>query len=217
MTNVCSSALILLTLNAESTFPKLIESLDNQTINLSRYILLDSESNDSTQAQAIKAGFNIYTISRTEFGHGSTRQLGVMFADVDIVILMTQDAILASHDSFKNILEPFKDDKIGAVCGRQLPHHNSTPISRHLRLFNYPDVSSVKSNDDIPRLGIKAAFLSDSFAAYRRSALIEVGGFPSDVILGEDTFVAAKMLLAGWKVAYAADATCYHSHNYNMI
>jgi rhamnosyltransferase len=32
--------------------------------------------------------------------------------------------------------------------------------------------------------------------------------------LSEDTLVATKMLLSGWKVAYCAEATCYHSHNY---
>ena len=47
--------------------------------------------------------------------------------------------------------------------------------------------------------------------------LREVGGFPSNIIFGEDMYVAAKMLLAGWKVAYAGNAECYHSHNYTLI
>ena len=45
---------------------------------------------------------------------------------------------------------------------------------------------------------------------------MDVGGFPSNIIFGEDTYVAARMLLAGWKVAYAAEASCYHSHNYSI-
>ncbi|MBQ7453447.1 MAG: rhamnosyltransferase, partial [Selenomonadaceae bacterium] len=51
-------------------------------------------------------------------------------------------------------------------------------------------------------------------AAYRVSALQEVGGFPSHVPLCEDMFVAAKMLLRGWKIFYAAEAQVFHSHNY---
>lgn len=46
---------------------------------------------------------------------------------------------------------------------------------------------------------------------------MDVGGFPSNIIFGEDTYVAARMLLAGWKVAYTADATCYHSHDYTIM
>ena len=41
-----------------------------------------------------------------------------------------------------------------------------------------------------------------------------VGGFPKDVIFGEDTITAAKLLLSGWKIAYAAEAQVYHSHDY---
>jgi rhamnosyltransferase len=32
--------------------------------------------------------------------------------------------------------------------------------------------------------------------------------------MSEDSMVATKILLKGWKIAYCAEATCYHSHNY---
>jgi rhamnosyltransferase len=59
--------------------------------------------------------------------------------------------------------------------------------------------------------------MSNSFAAYRASALQAVGGFPVHVIFAEDMFVAARMLLSGWKVAYAGSAQCRHSHNYSFL
>lgn len=130
---------------------------------------------------------------------------------------MMQDVILASLYTIKNIVVPFADEKVCTVYGRQLPHADASLIAAHARLFNYPAVSSVKSKDDIPQIGIKAAFLSDSFAAYRRSALEAVGGFPTNVIFVEDTFIAAKMLQAGWMIAYSSDAACYHSHNYSIL
>jgi rhamnosyltransferase len=43
---------------------------------------------------------------------------------------------------------------------------------------------------------------------------MSVGGFPADVIFGEDTVTAARLLLAGYKVAYVAEACAYHSHSY---
>ena len=42
---------------------------------------------------------------------------------------------------------------------------------------------------------MKTAFNSNSFAAYRRKALKDVGGFPINTILSEDMYVTAKMLL----------------------
>jgi rhamnosyltransferase len=47
--------------------------------------------------------------------------------------------------------------------------------------------------------------------------LQEIGGFPSNLIMGEDMYAAAKMLLAGWKLAYAPNAAAYHSHPYTML
>ncbi len=45
---------------------------------------------------------------------------------------------------------------------------------------------------------------------------MQVGGFPKKLILGEDMVVAARMLQAGWLVAYQADAQVYHSHAYTI-
>jgi rhamnosyltransferase len=59
-----------------------------------------------------------------------------------------------------------------------------------------------------------AARFSNSFGAYRRSALMEVGGFPASIIFGEDQVVASRLLLKNWKIAYEAGAQVRHSHNY---
>jgi len=60
-------------------------------------------------------------------------------------------------------------------------------------------------------------FSSDSFAAYRASALTAVGSFPEDCYFAEDQVVAARLLLAGWKLAYVADAQVIHSHGYSLV
>lgn len=36
------------------------------------------------------------------------------------------------------------------------------------------------------------------------------------MILGEDVYVGAKLLLSDYKIAYRADAMAYHSHNYTF-
>jgi rhamnosyltransferase len=69
---------------------------------------------------------------------------------------------------------------------------------------------------DQQQLGLKTCFLSNSFAAYRLADLLAVGGFPVNVILGEDMSVTARLLMAGKRVAYVAEACVYHSHNYTL-
>ena len=212
-----SIGIIIPTYNAVSNITKCLYAIQASLV-CPAILIIDSSSTDNTCKAAMNMGAELVSIPKEKFNHGATRQLGInFFPNVDFLIYITQDAILASPDSIKNIISPFKDEKVGAVCGRQLSHSDSSPIAVHARLFNYPDLSAVKTKENIPLLGIKAAFLSNSFAAYRRTALLDVGGFPSDIIFGEDTYVAAKMLYAGWKVAYASDAVCYHSHNYSML
>ncbi len=212
------SFLCIPTLNAGVMAEKYLAGLSIQTSEIDELLVIDSSSTDDTADIFRDAGAFVHIIPRSSFNHGRTRQMALdLCPDADVIIYMTQDAILSSPDSIKNMLKGFKDQKVGAICGRQLPRKNASQIAAHARLFNYPAVSSVKSKEDIQRIGIKAAFLSNSFAAYRRTALMEVGGFPSEIIFGEDTYVAARMLLSGWKIAYAADASCYHSHNYSML
>jgi rhamnosyltransferase len=210
-------ALIIPTLNAGTNAQLFLDALLSQSLNGFDRLIIDSTSNDGTPSIFTSAGFRIQTISRNQFNHGATRQLAVnLCPDADIIIFMTQDAILADPLSLQRLVAALTDSCVGVVYGRQLPSHNASPIATHARLYNYPAQSRVVSYDDISRLGVKAAFISNSFAAYRREALQSVGGFPSDVIFGEDTCVAARMLQSGWKIAYCAEAPVRHSHNYTM-
>jgi rhamnosyltransferase len=178
-------------------------------------IIVDSSSSDGTADLARAAGFQVHSISRSEFSHGGTRQLAAeLLPKAELLVFLTQDAILADTDALKALLAPFCDPQVAAVFGRQLPRSEAGPIEAHARLFNYPAQSSMRTLESREALGFKAIFLSNSFGAYRRKALMAVGGFPINVIFGEDTITAAKFLLAGWKIAYVAEAKAYHSHSY---
>lgn len=209
-------ACIIPTYNGKAELVRLLDSLQTQTAQFDTFVV-DSSSKDGTQDLARARLGQITVIPSAEFNHGGTRQLLVnQNPGYDVYIFLTQDACLADSFAIAKLTQPFVDQKIGAVCGRQLPHLNANPLAQHARFFNYPDVQLVKSLADVPRLGIKTAFMSNSFAAYRGSALNAVGGFPKHVIFAEDMYVAGKMLLAGWKIAYAGNALCSHSHNYTL-
>ena len=44
-----------------------------------------------------------------------------------------------------------------------------------------------------------------------------VGGFPSDLILGEDACAVGRLILNGGRVAYVAEACVRHSHDYSVM
>ena len=209
--------LIIPTLNAGSQFRTLLEQLAAQTLP-ARKLIVDSESEDDTARLAKSFGVEVLTIPRRTFNHGATRQLALEHllksARLDVIIFMTQDVLLKG-ESLAALVKIFgADESVGLSYGRQLPHADATEEAKFLRAFNYPPESQLRSFDDRKLFGIKTAFASNSFAAYRVDALQSVGGFPSHVPLSEDMYVAAKMLLRGLKIYYAAEAEVYHSHNY---
>ena len=114
--------------------------------------------------------------------------------DMEFLIYMTQEAILANTTAFEELLMPFKEKVVAASYGKQLPKHDASFAAAAIRNFNYPNQSHTQKFEDRSRLGIKTTFLSNSFSAYRRAAVIEVGGFPKKSLVSEDMFVSAKLL-----------------------
>lgn len=206
------------TCNPGPAWKNFLQALQAQTLRPERCVVVDSESTDGAVQLALAAGLTVHSVARATFNHGATRQhaLDLFASQADVVVFLTQDAILASPEALQALVAALDDDEVAAVYGRQLPHANATPVAAHARLFNYPDADHIRRWADAPALGIKTCFLSNSFAAYRVSALHAAGGFSSDVILGEDMHLAARLLKAGQAIAYRSRATVYHSHNYSL-
>lgn len=210
-------SVIIPTLNAGLVIGPLLDSLREQSV-CCEVVVVDSSSPDDTVRVASSLGARTLTIDRRDFDHGRTRNLGGRAANGDILVYMTQDAFPADRSSIENLIRPIlTDEKTGAAFGRQLPYQEATAFAAHLRLFNYPESSSRRSLADKARLGLKAAFISNAFAAYRREALDQIGWFPEGVIMGEDMLAGARMLLNGFELAYEAGSAVYHSHNYGVF
>ncbi|MEB7598142.1 glycosyltransferase family 2 protein [Raoultella terrigena] len=180
--------------------------------------IIDSGSQDSTVDIAKKYDFDVNKIESTNFNHGGTRNLMVELHknQYDVVIFLTQDAI-PEPSFFENIISVFNDPFVACAYGRQLPHDDANAIASHARYFNYNEKSYIASFEDIPTMGIKTAFMSNSFSAYRINTFTELGGFPSNTILSEDMYYAAKSINGGFKVAYVSDSIVRHSHNYSVL
>lgn len=209
-------SVVIPTLNAGPYLSSLLPALAQQGLPPERYLVIDSQSTDDTLEAFRSFGADVVVIDRKTFNHGGTRQRAVeMRPEAEIVVMMTQDAI-PQDQALARLIESFDDPKIGMAYGRQLPRGVARGIERHARLLNYPPQSEKRQLDDRAHMGVKTVFCSDSFAAYRTSALAAVGGFPEDAFFAEDQLVAGRMLLAGWQLAYRGDAEVVHSHGYSI-
>ena len=180
-------------------------------------VIVDSSSSDRTQEYLDNRALSYTVISSNTFDHGGTRSMAKTLCQNDIVVFLTQDALPLSSEDIKRLIFIFEDEAVGAAYGRQIPYEDTSMFGKHLREFNYSKTSYIRELDDKEQFGIKTAFLSNSFSAYRRSAMDQIGWFKDGLILGEDTYAGAKLLQAGYKLAYVADAQVYHSHDYTVF
>lgn len=215
--NTFTVSTIIPTRNGANDLRELLALLNQQTFPLTDIHVVDSSSEDNSVQIAEEAGAQVEVIPQSSFDHGGTRTATAKRTRGDILLFFTQDALPATRDAVEKLLAPFYDDPELAVCyGRQLPNFNAEFSAKKLREFNYPAVSSVRSFEDRSELGLKTIFTSNTFAAYRRSMLAEIGYFEDNLIFGEDTQAVGKLLKNGYKVAYVSDAKVYHSHNYTF-
>lgn len=208
-------SVVIPTFNAMPGIKGLLSTLNDQTIRCET-IVVDSSSTDNTADIAASYDARVMRVRKEEFNHGGTRNLAVGQTNGDIVIFLTQDALPVGRDCVESLVKPLEDKEIAASYGRQTPRGNAMPTERFARHFNYPPVPSIKSWADTSRLGIKAFFFSNVWSAVRKKEFTELGRFPEDLIMFEDMLFAARLLKAGYKIAYVPGAEVVHSHDYSL-
>lgn len=195
---------------------ELVEKLLDQTVRLGRIIIINTDREFFDEKEYLIApAVEVVHITRHEFDHAGTRDMGLRMSDADYVLFMTMDAIPKDNYLVEKLLSGFRRaDNIAVSYARQLPKKDCNRIEQITREFNYPAQSRVQTSDDIKELGIKAYFCSNVCAMYDTSIYRSLGGFKAPAIFNEDMVYAAGALDAGYAVSYCADALVYHSHNY---
>jgi glycosyltransferase involved in cell wall biosynthesis len=189
-------------------------------------LIIDSSSTDGCIDHLPKDDrIRIHRISKSEFGHGRTRNLGVSLARGEFVAFITQDAIPANRMWLMNLIAPLQADrKIAGVFGCHIAHegHNaltSYDLDQHFNRWIFRshrkpielDESRKKPNSPISN---HERFYSDNNSCLRKEAWEQVP-IP-EVIYGEDQLWAIDILRHGFKKAYASTAIVRHSHEYNF-
>lgn len=209
-------SVIIPTLNAIRYIEKLIVELKNQSIQPHETIVVDSSSTDQTVDIAKSMGAIVLTVKQEEFDHGGTRNFAASHATGDVLLFLTQDAMPHNVFFIENLIKPLQDEQVAAAHGRQISLPGTQLLEKITKEFNYPPESFYKSKEDIQRYGIKTFFFTNVCSAVKTSVFYKVGKFPEPIIVSEDMMLSAKCILAGYKVAYVADAQVEHSHNYTL-
>lgn len=178
-------------------------------------VIIDSGSNDGTPEAAERAGFRVQQIAPAEFGHGSTRNLGVRLARGEVVCFLTHDVLPCSPDWPARFAAALEDPRVAGVYGRQVPRDAST-MEMFFVALNYPAESlrfDPRTDGHHPRPG--RVLYSNAFGAVRRETLLRLP-FPESIGYTEDLVWAHHALRAGYSIVYEPAAEALHAHHYAL-
>src|SRR5258708_37183855 len=99
--------IIVPTLNAALDWPRFSSALLT-CVAPDEVLIVDSSSTDETANLARAVGFKVCSIPLTEINHGGTRQLAAeLSSNAEILVYLTQDAILHGPEEITNLLDAF--------------------------------------------------------------------------------------------------------------
>ena len=181
--------------NAEKYIYNLNSALLNQkdvNINKIKYIL--TRSNDNSQKILDSLGLEYELIEKNEFSHSLVREKAAFESNADIVSFISQDITIESDVWLKNLIAPIINGEAQATYSRQLTKYNN--LEKYTREANYPDVSIIKSKDDIVNMGLNTFFFSDASSAVKRDIFVKLGGYDhKDLPISEDMYYAYKLII----------------------
>ena len=178
-------------------------------------VVVDSSSSDGSAALARSEGARVHVIPLEEFNHGGTRNLGAELARGDTLVFTSQDAMAIETDWIARLVAPLRDERVGGVYGRQLPHPGASPPERYFLDFLYGPDGRVQQVSEAGELSMENTLFSNVNSAIPRQ-IFERFSFVDDIIMSEDQEWARRVLLAGHRLVYEPEAAVRHSHAYTL-
>jgi rhamnosyltransferase len=167
-------------------------------------VVVDSGSNDGTQAIVQQFPTTLIQIRPEDFTYGYALNLAVANVDTEIVATLSAHSLPSSSDWLSQIITPFATPRVAGVYGRQLPRSNATI----LELFGMRLTGVL---GETPRLLDRRPLFSNANGAFRRSLWLE-HPFDEEVGGAEDIAWVRTMQERGYLIAYQPTAAVYHSH-----
>ena len=195
--------------NAAHVLPRCLDALEQQTLPRTAYeiIVVDDGSQDETAAIATARGARLLEVEHA--GAAAARNAGVEIAHAPIVVFTDADCEPVP-DFLERILEPLADPAVSGARGVYRSRQKKL-VARFVQL-EYEERYRRIAHFDEKYGSINA--LDTSYAAYRRQAFLEAGGFDTRFAsaAGEDHELSFRMAEAGHVFRFAPLAAVYHWH-----
>jgi cellulose synthase/poly-beta-1,6-N-acetylglucosamine synthase-like glycosyltransferase/peptidoglycan/xylan/chitin deacetylase (PgdA/CDA1 family)/spore germination protein YaaH len=190
--------------NEEAVIPKTIRSLLASRYPDVRVLVIDDGSTDGTAAIVSSLFQNddrVQLVSKSNGGKASALNVGLAMAGTEIVVALDADTQFRS-DTIFHLTRPFADPRVAAVAG-------NAKVGNRVNLITRWQALEYIISQNLDRRAFELlngiSVVPGAVGAWRRSAVLDVGGFASDT-LAEDADLTIRLARVGYRVRNAPTA-----------
>ena len=136
-------------------------------------------------------------------GKAKAMNQGLAMASGEFIVTIDADSVM-DPEAVTQLIKRFTDDKVAAVAGNVVVGNRRKPIEL-MQQLEYLYGFFFKRADSIFN---SVYIIGGAAAAYRKQALLDVGGFDESIIT-EDIEMSTRLLRYGYKTRYATEAVIY--------
>ncbi|MER6783149.1 glycosyltransferase [Streptomyces sp. NPDC000658] len=194
--------------NEKECIANTLKSLAKSTHPIEVIVVDDGSTDDTSEiarAAARSLGMtNVRVIRQDNAGKPAALNNGVRNAAHDIVVMMDGDTVF-EPEAVHHLVQPFANPKVGAVAGNAKVGNRDTVIGAWQHIEYVMGFNLDRRMYDLLRC---MPTIPGAIGAFRRDAVLEVGGMSEDT-LAEDTDITIAMHRAGWQVVYQEHARAW--------
>ena len=194
--------------NEEKVVIQTISSLLNQAYSGDlELVVVDDGSSDDTAViceEAYGSHPKVTIFRKENGGKASALNFGIARARHEIVIGLDADTVF-DDDTVAELVQPLQDPRVAAVAG-------NAKVGNRINLVTRWQALEYVTSQNLDRRAFAlldcVTVVPGAVGAWRRSVVLDVGGFKEDT-LAEDQDLTLAMRRAGYSVAYADGAVAY--------
>lgn len=172
-------------------------------------LVIDDGSTDATylRARELEGQYrhcSVRVLTKGNGGKAHALNAGVQAASTDFILCMDGDSKL-SRNALRMGMQPFVDPDVGAVAGNVKVVNRGSLLTRLQALEYIQGLNMARQAQAFFR---SVAIVPGPLGLFRRSALVEVGGYEMDTF-AEDADLTLRILERGWKIHYEPRAVAH--------
>lgn len=200
--------IVIAAYNEEAMLGECLESLLDQRYASDRVRIwvVDNGSTDSTKE--IASRYPVQLLINSTPGAAAARNCGTAAGDAELVAFIDAHCV-ANADWIASMVEHFLDDRVGGCQGRTDLAARDERVALHIERTGMNQHDNLLASTLWADVNIYPWVLSGN-CMFRRSVLTACGGFDESLPACEDVDLSWRVVLAGYLLEYAEQASVVH-------